>query len=98
MAQIGARPQLRSASSSILPSPDLYFSLPRRFLFSARCTGRGVPNTARDAAFTTLVAVNFLALFFGMDSFNHDRTKVDELKHTKLVDGQPLPPLTSIAL
>ncbi len=34
------------------------------FLFSARFTGGGVPNTARDAAFTTLVAENFFSFFF----------------------------------
>jgi hypothetical protein len=33
-------------------------------LFSARFTGGGVPSTARDAALTTLVALNFLSFFF----------------------------------
>ena len=34
------------------------------FLFSTRFTGGGVPNTALDAAFTALVAVNFFNFFF----------------------------------
>lgn len=34
------------------------------FLFSARFTGLGVPSTARAAAFTALVALNFLSFFF----------------------------------
>jgi hypothetical protein len=33
-------------------------------LFSRRFTGGGVPKTARDAAFTALVALNFLSFFF----------------------------------
>lgn len=35
-----------------------------RFLFSARLTGGGVPNTAREAALTISVARNFLIFFF----------------------------------
>jgi hypothetical protein len=39
-------------------------------LFSALLTGGGVPKTARDAAFTTLVARNFFAFFFfGTDCY-----------------------------
>jgi hypothetical protein len=41
----------------------LCFSCLRRFLFSARRTGGGVPSTARDAAFTTLAALNAFAFF-----------------------------------
>jgi hypothetical protein len=54
----------RSASASSLPRLGLCLSFLACFLFSARFTGGGVPNTARDAAFTALVAVNFLSFFF----------------------------------
>lgn len=54
----------RSASASSLPRLGLYLSFFVCFLFSTRFTGGGVPSTARDAAFTALVAVNFLSFFF----------------------------------
>jgi len=63
------RAQPSSASDSILPKPRLCFSFRVRFLFSARLTGGGVPSTARDAAFTTLVARNFLDFFFAMKRY-----------------------------
>src|ERR1051326_9512820 len=53
-----------SASASSLPKLGLYLSFLVCFLFSTRFTGGGVPSTARDAAFTALVAVNFLSFFF----------------------------------
>src|SRR6185312_17057815 len=54
----------RSASASSLPRLGLYFSFLACFLFSTRFTGGGVPSTALDAAFTALVALNFLSFFF----------------------------------
>jgi hypothetical protein len=54
----------RSASASSLPRLGLCLSFLGCFLFSARFTGGGVPSTARDAAFTALVALNFLSFFF----------------------------------
>lgn len=54
----------RSASASSLPRLGLCLSFLACFLFSARFTGLGVPSTARDAAFTALVALNFLSFFF----------------------------------
>ena len=54
----------RSASASSFPRLDLCLSFAECFLFSARFTGLGVPSTARDAAFTTLVALNFFSFFF----------------------------------
>ena len=54
----------RSESASSLPRLGLCLSFFACFLFSARFTGGGVPSTARDAAFTALVAVNFLSFFF----------------------------------
>ena len=54
----------RSASASSLLRLGLCLSFFACFLFSARFTGGGVPSTARDAAFTALVAVNFLSFFF----------------------------------
>jgi hypothetical protein len=57
-------PQLRSASPSSFPRLGLCLSFLACFLFSARLTGGGVPKTARDAAFTTLVARNFFSFFF----------------------------------
>jgi len=69
--------QPSSASDSIFPSPGLCFSFRARFLFSARLTGGGVPKTARDAAFTTLVARNFFAFFFAMKLFNHVAQELD---------------------
>jgi hypothetical protein len=45
------------------------------FLFSSRFTGGGAPKTARDAAFTALVALNFFSFFFfGTMLFNHEST------------------------
>jgi hypothetical protein len=54
----------RSASASSFPRLGLCLSFFACFLFSARFTGGGVPSTARDAAFTALVALNFLSFFF----------------------------------
>jgi hypothetical protein len=54
----------RSASASSLPRLGLCLSFLACFLFSARFTGGGVPSTVRDAAFTALVALNFLNFFF----------------------------------
>ena len=53
-----------SASASSFPRLGLCLSFLACFLFSARFTGGGVPSTARDAAFTALVALNFLSFFF----------------------------------
>jgi hypothetical protein len=61
----------RSASASSLPRLGLCFSLRWRFLFSARFTGGGVPSTARDAAFTALVALNAFGFLFGTAPFKH---------------------------
>lgn len=47
-----------------MPRLGLCLSFLDCFLFSARFTGLGVPNTARDAAFTALVALNFFSFFF----------------------------------
>ncbi len=60
----------RSASASSLPRLALCLSFFRRFLFSARLTGGGVPSTARAAAFTTLAALNVF-FFFAIAPFNH---------------------------
>jgi hypothetical protein len=54
----------RSASASSLLRLGLCLSFFACFLFSARFTGGGAPSTARDAAFTALVAVNFFSFFF----------------------------------
>src|SRR5580765_2068540 len=54
----------RSASASSFSRLGLCLSFLACFLFSARFTGGGVPSTARAAAFTALVAVNFLSFFF----------------------------------
>lgn len=54
----------RSASANSLPRLGLCLSFLDCFLFSTRVTGLGVPSTARDAAFTALVALNFLSFFF----------------------------------
>jgi hypothetical protein len=70
---IGAISQPRSASASSFPRLGLCLSFLVRFLFSSRLTGGGVPSTARDAAFTALVARNFLSFFFfGTGLFNHE--------------------------
>jgi hypothetical protein len=54
----------RSASASSFPRLGLCLSFLDCFLFSTRFTGLGVPSTARDAAFTALVALNFFSFFF----------------------------------
>jgi len=54
----------RSASASSLPRLGLCLSFLGCFLFSTRFTGGGVPSTALEAAFTALVALNFLSFFF----------------------------------
>jgi hypothetical protein len=47
----------------------LCFSFLLRFLFSCRCTGGGLPSTARAADLTAVVAVNLPSFFFlGMSS------------------------------
>ena len=56
--------QPRSASASSFARLGLCFSFLGLFVLSARFTGGGVPSTARDAAFTALVALNFLSFFF----------------------------------
>src|SRR5882757_5598554 len=64
----------RPASANSFPRLDLCLSFLASFLFSARFTGGGAPNTARDAAFTALVTLNFFNFFFfgTISLFNHE--------------------------